>query len=99
MHSLKFQQPVLVAIDFGAKVDIRSVLDMHRFLTDWPPSRRTSVYSTAVRACQAAREGHLTVEQARRAFVEFAKVHDILWFDMEPAIAQMAVRGRHSRHI
>jgi len=78
-------------VDFDARVLIRSLMDVHRFLTDWPPSRRTSVYSTAQRACQAAREGHLTADQARRAFIEFAKVHDILWPDTNDVELQRAI--------
>ena len=98
MHSFKFDKPASVSVGFGGKLDVRSVMDMHRFLTDWPPSRRTSIYATAVRACDAARHGHLTPEQARRSFIEFAKVHDILWPDMDAVIADRAV-GPRATHI
>lgn len=98
MHSLRFQQPVTLSVDFDGKIEIRSLMDMHRFLTEWPPSRRTSVYSTALRACEAARQGHLTAEQARRSLVEFAKVHDILWLDVDPVVARRALR-RSLNHI
>ena len=86
MHSLKFEKPVAVSVGFDSKIVVRK-RDMHRFLIDWAPSRRTSFYSTAARACEAARQGHLTAEQAKRSFMEFAKVHDILWPDTEAAIA------------
>jgi hypothetical protein len=98
MHSFKFDKPVSVSVGFGCRLDVHSVMDMHRFLTDWPPSRRTSIYATAVRACDAARQGHLTAEQARRSFVEFAKVHDILWPDMDAVIADVAL-NRRPNHI
>ena len=98
MHSLKFETPVAVSVGFDTKIDIRTLMDMHRFLTDWPPSRRTSVYSTAVRACEAARQGYLTAEQARRSLVEFARVNDILWPDMD-AVLTREVGGRHPNHV
>jgi len=91
MHSLRFGRPVVVSVDFDGRVSIRSLMDVHRFLTDWPPSRRTSVYATAQRACQAAREGHLTADQARRAFIEFARVHDILWLDTNEVNNERAI--------
>jgi len=99
MQSLKFDKPVSVSIGFGSKLEVNSLMGIHQFLTDWPPSRRTSVYSTAVRACEAARQGQLTAEQARRAFIEFAKVHDILWPEIDPVVADMAMRGTHNNHI
>lgn len=94
MHSFRFDKPVSVSVGFEGKLDVHTLMDMHRFLTDWPPSRRTSVYSTTVRACEAARQGHLTAEQARRSFIEFAKVHDILWPDTDALIAAEARRSR-----
>lgn len=99
MHSTTFDNPVCVSVGFGSKLEVSSLMGIHQFLTDWPPSRRTSVYSTAVRACEAARHGQLTAEQARRAFIEFAKIHDILWPEVDPVVAEMAMRGRHNNHI
>jgi len=87
MHNLRFERPVAVSVGFDSKIVIRNLMDMHRFLVDWAPSRRTSFYSAAARACEAARQGHLTAEQAKRSFTEFAKAHDILWPDTEAAIA------------
>lgn len=96
MHSMRFDKPVSVTVGLNGTLEIHSLMDMHRFLTDWPPTRRTSVYETAVRACQAAHQGHLTADQARRAFVEFAKLHDILWPDMDSVIADAAKRSRRT---
>ena len=96
MHSIKFEKPVSITVGFDGRLEVRSLMDMHRFLIDWPPSRRTSIYATAVRACEAARQGHLTAEQARRSFIEFAKVHDILWPDMDAFIADAAKRSRRT---
>lgn len=83
MHSIKFEKPVSVTVSFDEKLEVRSLIDADRFLAHWPISRRTSVYATAVHACEAARQGYLPTEQARRCFVEFAKIHDILWSDVD----------------
>ncbi|MGC4026572.1 MAG: DUF982 domain-containing protein [Mesorhizobium sp.] len=91
MNSITFETPVAVDAGFGARVEIRTLMDMQRFLTDWPPSRRTSVYSTAVWACEAARHGQLTAEQAKRAFESFAKCHQILWPDIDAIIADQTL--------
>lgn len=98
MHSIKFEKPVSVSVGDDEKLEVRSLMDMDRFLAKWPPSRRTSVYATAVRACEAARQGYLTTEQARRSFVEFAKIHDILWPDVDGFIAEKP-RSSYSTHI
>ena len=82
-----FAIPVTVSTDWETHQEIRSLMDMHRFLQDWPPSRQTSTYSTAVRACEAARLGHLTPEQAKRAFISFAKCHHILAAEIETFMA------------
>ncbi|MBX3597148.1 MAG: DUF982 domain-containing protein [Rhizobiaceae bacterium] len=98
MNDLAFEKPVAVTAGLGTRLEVRNLMDMHRFLLDWPPSRRTSVYSTAVRACEAARMGHLTAEQARRAFESFAKCHQVLWPEVEPLIANHALRNAPASH-
>lgn len=98
MNSITFETPVAVSVGMGSRLEIRTLMEMHRFLQDWPPSRRTSVYSTAIRACEAARQGHLTAEQARRAFESFAKCHQILWPEMSAMIADQALHGTPASH-
>jgi hypothetical protein len=98
MNSLTFDSPVWVSLDWETPVQIRTLGDMHRFLTDWPPSRRTTGFATAQRACDAAREGLLTAEQARRAFESFAKVHGILWSEPDACWADLALRRSSDHH-
>ena len=98
MNTLTFETPVAVDVGMGTRVEIKTLMEMKRFLTDWPPSRRTSVYATAVRACEAARHGQLSAEQARRAFESFAKCHQILWPDIDAFAADWAMRGRGDQH-
>ena len=98
MNNQSFETPVAVEVGMGSKLEIRNLADIHQFLIDWPPSRRGPVHSTAIRACDAARIGHLTTEQARRAFVEFAKCHQILWPDIDAVIAGNTTTS-FNRHI
>lgn len=98
MNSMTFETPISVDAGLATRVEIRTLMDMQRFLTDWPPSRRTSIYSTAVRACEAARHGQLTAEQARRAFESFAKSHQILWPEFDTIVAGQALYMKRSNH-
>ena len=49
-----------------------------RFLRAWPAERRGPVYLAAYNACTAAREGYLTVEEARASLAGFARITGIL---------------------
>lgn len=49
-----------------------------QFLRDWPADRRGPVYRAAYNACTAAREGYLTVEEARKSLFGFARITGIL---------------------
>lgn len=44
-----------------------------------------------MKACDLAIPGYVTIEQARRALVEFAQAASILWPDLEPAAGVHAV--------
>ena len=79
MYNTVLKVPVSVSIGPGHTVNVCTLFSMHQFLQGWPASRRTPIYETALRACVAAREGRLTAEQARQAFVEFAKSHKVLF--------------------
>ncbi|RJT23482.1 DUF982 domain-containing protein [Mesorhizobium waimense] len=58
--------------------DIKSVREALVFLNQWPKARRGPVYSCAVRSCNAAIGGQMTTEQARQAFVSFARIAGVL---------------------
>ena len=72
-----FYKPVAVSSGHGNKRDIRTLSEMHEFLSGWPCVRVNLSYEVARRACSAARAGHLTVEQARRALATFAQSPDL----------------------
>ena len=77
MTSLAFLAPVQVKTNDVIR-DINSVREALVFLNQWPKARRGPVYSCAVRSCNAAIAGQMTTEQARRAFVSFARIAGVL---------------------
>jgi hypothetical protein len=48
------------------------------FLRHWPTGRREPVVTCAERSCNAAIAGQMPVEQARQAFVSFARIAGVL---------------------
>jgi hypothetical protein len=80
----RFFSPVTVSVGLNMPREVTSLREAWEFLTDWPQSRRGPVHATALRACSAAMAGNLSTENARRAFVGFAKVYGILDEDAVP---------------
>lgn len=91
MNDKLFHAPVAVSVGLGFKQEIASVSEMHRFLTDWFPSRRGPLYDTAVKACDAAARGYITMEQARRAFVSFLEAAGVLHPEIDATLATRTV--------
>jgi hypothetical protein len=91
MHDKLFHSPVALAVGLGLKREISSLAEMHDFLTNWTTSRRGPLYRNAVKACDLAIPGYISIEQARGAFIEFAQATGILWPDFEPALGGHAV--------
>ncbi|WP_421912210.1 DUF982 domain-containing protein [Mesorhizobium sp.] len=91
MHEKLFHSPVAITVGLGFKREIASLTEMHDFLTEWSTARRGPLYQNAVKACDLAVPGYLTIEQARRALVAFAEAAGVLWPDVEPAIPTHAV--------
>ncbi|GLQ76494.1 hypothetical protein GCM10007881_00090 [Mesorhizobium huakuii] len=77
MKSLAFLVPVQIKTN-DVIHHINSVREALVFLNQWPKSKRGPVYSCAVRGCNAAIAGHMTTDQARQAFVGFARISGIL---------------------
>ncbi|UVK37824.1 DUF982 domain-containing protein [Mesorhizobium sp. AR10] len=98
MDEMLFHAPVAIAVGAGFKRDIASLAQMQNFLKEWPPARRGPIHATALRACDAARAGHLTTDQARRAFMSFAEAAGILWTGVDPVTAlREAKAARNAR--
>jgi len=78
MRKMLFVEPVCLNSRDAAGNDIEDVEQALHFLRDWPADRRGPVYQAAYNACTAAREGYLTVEEARRSLSGFARITGIL---------------------
>ena len=74
---LPFSSPVCVQIS-DTKREVKSVRGASEVLIDWPHSRRGPVYQTTMEALQLAIAGRATAEEARDAFVAFAKHAGVL---------------------
>ncbi|GHD23159.1 hypothetical protein GCM10016234_38190 [Tianweitania populi] len=73
-----FYIPVPLPTGPDTKRDIRTLSEMHEFLSGWPCVRVSPSYEAARRTCSAARAGRLSVEQARRALLTFAQSAEYL---------------------
>jgi len=87
MTNLAFLAPVQVKTN-EAIHDINTVREALMFLDHWPKPRRGPVFNCAVRSCNAAIAGQMTTEQARQAFVSFARIARVLVkSDFSPLVA------------
>ena len=97
MDDMRLQIPVAIAVGAGFKRDIATLAEMQNFLNEWPQARRGKIYETALRACGAARAGHLTTDQARRAFTAFAEAAGIAWTGIDPVTALRLAKAGTAR--
>ena len=94
MDDIRFPIPVAIAVGAGFKREIATLAEMQNFLKEWPQARRGKIFVIALRACEMARAGHLTKDQARRAFAAFAQTAGIAWTGIDPVTAlRMAKAG------
>jgi uncharacterized protein DUF982 len=97
MINLAFLAPVQVKTSEVIH-DINSVREALVFLNQWPKVRRGPVYSCAVRSCNAAIAGQMSTQQARQAFVGFARIAGVLaesdFSPMAGADQKLSVSGR-----
>ncbi|MEP9387981.1 DUF982 domain-containing protein [Mesorhizobium sp. KR9-304] len=79
MEKKPFFAPVCIeSAGWPAGLDIEDLEQALQFLRDWPADRRGPVYHAAYNACTAAREGYLTIEEARKSLSGFARITGIL---------------------
>ncbi|MEO5325190.1 DUF982 domain-containing protein [Mesorhizobium sp. CC13] len=95
MTSLEFPAPVTVRAN-GAMHDIQTFRDAMAFLNQWPKNRRGPVFTCAERSCNAAIAGQMSVEQARQAFVSFARIAGVL-IGPEPSAPLPKIALKQSR--
>ncbi|PDT15424.1 hypothetical protein CO670_17795 [Rhizobium sp. J15] len=92
-----FRQPVSVLVGLGFPVEVRSVMDAYRHLTEWPASLRDSAHSIALKACGAALRGEIEPETARGLYVAFAEKHDLLAPEDQVIAVSRMTRDRDPR--
>jgi len=97
MDDMRLQIPVAIAVGAGFKRDITTLAEMQNFLKEWPQARRGKIYDTTLRACEMARAGHLTKDQARRAFATFVDAAGIAWSGIDPVTALRLARTGTAR--
>lgn len=96
-----FFEPVCLKSEHDpAGRDIEDLEQALHFLRSWPLDRRGPVYQAAYNACRAAREGYLTVEEARASLSGFARITGILRkTNTHPALMNgNARKGRYLPH-
>jgi hypothetical protein len=99
MRKMPFFTPVCVSLpDEPAGHDIEDLEQALQFLRDWPVDRRGPVYQAAYNACTAARDGYLTVEEARKSLSGFARITGILKKDKPHPIVAGRADGKR-RHL
>ncbi|TIW05674.1 MAG: DUF982 domain-containing protein [Mesorhizobium sp.] len=82
MDRLHFFTPVRIARGQGYPVEeVDSVSEAMVFLRKWPTGRRGPVYQCALNCCTAAMSGKMSAEEARKAFVGFARITRLLDVD------------------
>ncbi len=95
MRKMLFVEPV--CLNSREANDIEDVEQALHFLRDWPADRRGPVYQAAYNACTAAREGYLTIEEARRSLSGFARITGILRPSTHPAATPVQTSGNHAK--
>lgn len=94
MDDMRLQNPMAIAVGAGFRRDITTLAEMQNFLQEWPHARRGKIYETALRACEMARAGHVTKDQALRAFTALAQTAGIAWTGIDPVtVLRLAKAG------
>lgn len=96
MDATHFIVPVRVATDADKHIlEIYSAEDALYFLQKWPGKQSGPIYQGAFDACFGALSGLTHPEEAKRAFIRFAKVENIISPDMALAPTErQAAAGR-----
>lgn len=78
--------PVTVAVGLSGSRDLSTIEDILDFLDEWPPARRGPIRESVRRLCLAVHADEATAEEAREAFVAFARLMNVLepTFDAVP---------------
>lgn len=95
MDATQFLLPVRLVLRPGEPVtEIYSVEDAFAFLLNWP-TQKGPVFQRAMDACLAAAVDTVSSEEARKAFVRFARVSGLLARDASFDFVQDDGGARH----
>lgn len=89
-----FKEPVSILVGLGFPVEVHSVMDAYRHLSEWPTSLRDAAHAIALKACGAALRGEIEAETARGLFAAFAEKHDLLAPEIDAIVASHFRRDR-----
>lgn len=82
MHKLHL--PVTVSVGLGGSRDICTLEEVLEFLDEWPATRRGPIRESVRRLCLAVYANEATIEEARSAFVAFARLMNVLEPTFDP---------------
>lgn len=85
--------PVTVCLGTRCTRDLETIEDILAFLDEWPPARRGPIRELVRRVCIAVYSGEATTEDARRAFVSYARLLNVL----EPIFDPVQLRGQAAK--
>lgn len=96
MHEKYFHAPVTMRVDEGQDASVATLSEMEGALNAWT-GRRGKLYDLAVKACEAAQKGYITMDQTRRTLVALAEASGRLRADLESEYSpHTATRGYSS---
>lgn len=93
MHTKLIFDPIAVSVGPGHRRELSALSELCQFMNEFELSRRGKAYDAAARAVEAARTGEGSIQQARAAFLAFAKAAGILWPDDGSIYVKPSVQG------
>ena len=84
---MRLHLPVTVTVGLSGSRDLVTIDDLLDFLDEWPPARRGPIRENVRRLCLAAIARECSVEEAREAFIAFARLMDVLEPTFDPGQA------------
>ncbi|SFI92569.1 DUF982 domain-containing protein [Aerobium aerolatum] len=82
MHKLSL--PVTVAVGLSGSRDLCTIEDLLDFLDEWPPARRGPIREEVRRMCLAVYASEASSDDARDAFVAYARLLNVLEATFDP---------------
>lgn len=81
---MRLHLPVTVTVGLSGSRDLVTIDDLLNFLDEWPAARRGPIRAQVRRLCLAALAHEATAEDAREAFVAFARMMNVLEPTLDP---------------